>query len=132
MSVKLSEKDQQMLAGRHGEASKLAMSILVRMAEVCGAEEMMDVTQAHIDALKVDAQIQRDQVRLQAVELELNRLRAMESGVVAEARLEDTEIEHEELATRIRASQQVLEGLRDLHSHATVRVEEFVAGLAGI
>ena len=50
MSVKLSDKDQQMLDGQWGMAAKLSMSILVRMAEVCGAAEMMDVSQAHIDA----------------------------------------------------------------------------------
>jgi len=49
MQVKLSEKDQQMLEGQHGKAAQLAMSILVRMAEVYGAAEMMDVSQAHID-----------------------------------------------------------------------------------
>lgn len=49
MSVTLSKKDRQMLNGEHGEATKLAMSILVKMAEVYGAAEMMDVTQAHID-----------------------------------------------------------------------------------
>ncbi len=50
MSVELSEKDLQMLEGRHGRAAQLAMSILVRMAEVYGAAEMMDVSQAHIDS----------------------------------------------------------------------------------
>jgi len=49
MPVVLSEKDKQMLNGKHGEASRLAMSILVKMAEVYGATEMMDVSQAHID-----------------------------------------------------------------------------------
>ena len=49
MSVKLSEKDRQMMDGKHGEAARFAMSVLVRMAGVYGAEEMMDVTQAHID-----------------------------------------------------------------------------------
>ena len=50
MPAKLSEKDQQMLEGQHGPAARMAMSILVRMAEVYGAAEMMDVSQAHIDA----------------------------------------------------------------------------------
>ena len=49
MSVKLSEKDRQMIDGEQGEATRLAMSVLVKMAGVYGAEEMMDVTQAHID-----------------------------------------------------------------------------------
>jgi len=49
MSVKLSTRDEQLLDGQHGEAARLAMRILVRMAEVQGAAEMMDVSQAHID-----------------------------------------------------------------------------------
>ncbi len=49
MPVNLSEKDRQMLDGDHGEAARLSMSILVRMAGVYEAAEMMDVTQAHID-----------------------------------------------------------------------------------
>ena len=39
-----------MLAGDCGPASQLAMSILVGMADVYGASELMDVTQAHIDS----------------------------------------------------------------------------------
>jgi predicted aconitase len=49
MAVKLGEKDKRMLEGQHGQAARMAMSILVRMAEVYGATEMMDVSQAHID-----------------------------------------------------------------------------------
>ncbi len=49
MAIVLTEKDRQMLDGKLGEAAKLAMSILVRMAEVYEATEMMDVTQVHID-----------------------------------------------------------------------------------
>ncbi|HUS73899.1 MAG TPA: aconitase X catalytic domain-containing protein [Sedimentisphaerales bacterium] len=49
MSVKLSIRDEQLLDGQHGEAAQMAMRILVRMAEVQGAPEMMDVCQAHID-----------------------------------------------------------------------------------
>lgn len=39
-----------MLNGEDGPAPQLAMSILVRMAEVYGAERLMDITQAHIDS----------------------------------------------------------------------------------
>ena len=46
----LSERDRAMLAGDHGPAPQLAMSILVRMAAVYGASELMDVTHAHIDS----------------------------------------------------------------------------------
>ena len=46
----LSTRDQEMLDGVHGGAPQLAMSILVRMAEVYGARELMDISQAHIDS----------------------------------------------------------------------------------
>ncbi|HJZ70831.1 MAG TPA: aconitase X catalytic domain-containing protein [Vicinamibacterales bacterium] len=46
----LSDRDQAMLDGAHGAAAQLAMSILVRMAEVYGARELMDISQAHIDS----------------------------------------------------------------------------------
>ena len=36
--------------GDHGPATKMAMSILVRMAEVSGAKELIDITGAHIDS----------------------------------------------------------------------------------
>jgi len=39
-----------MLDGAHGPAPQLAMSILVRMADVYGARELMDISQAHIDS----------------------------------------------------------------------------------
>lgn len=48
--MQLSEKDRAYLAGDHGEATKFAMRILVRMAEVQGAEQMIDICQAHIDS----------------------------------------------------------------------------------
>jgi len=47
--VKLSERDKGILAGRDGKAAQMAMRILVRMAEVCDAAELMDVSAAHID-----------------------------------------------------------------------------------
>ncbi len=46
----LSEKDRALLEGESGPAARLAMSILVRMADVVGASEMLDITGAHIDA----------------------------------------------------------------------------------
>jgi len=39
-----------MLDGGRGPAAQLAMSILVRMADVYGAAELMDISQAHIDS----------------------------------------------------------------------------------
>jgi predicted aconitase len=49
MAVRLSARDEQLLNGQHGKAAQMAMRILVRMAEVQSAAEMMDVSQAHID-----------------------------------------------------------------------------------
>src|SRR6266568_6386950 len=39
-----------MLEGGRGPAAQLAMSIVVRMADVYGASELMDISQAHIDS----------------------------------------------------------------------------------
>ena len=39
-----------MFDGAHGPAPQLAMSIIVRMADVYGADELMDISQAHIDS----------------------------------------------------------------------------------
>jgi hypothetical protein len=50
MNVTLDECDRQILDGECGEAARLAMSVVGRMADVVGAEELMDVSQAHIDA----------------------------------------------------------------------------------
>ncbi|MBC8471572.1 MAG: aconitase X catalytic domain-containing protein [Planctomycetes bacterium] len=49
MSVKLRQEDEQMLNGQKGPAAQMAMRIMVRMADVVDAPEMMDVSQAHID-----------------------------------------------------------------------------------
>ena len=49
MAIGLSERDERMLRGEMGEGVRLAMRIVVRMAGVAGADELMDVTQAHID-----------------------------------------------------------------------------------
>jgi cis-L-3-hydroxyproline dehydratase len=46
----LSAHDQAMLDGGHGPAAQLAMSIVVRMADVYGAGALMDITQAHVDS----------------------------------------------------------------------------------
>src|SRR6266571_6812119 len=46
--LQLSDDDRAMLNGDRGPAPRLAMSILVRMAEVYGAGELMDISQAHI------------------------------------------------------------------------------------
>jgi len=48
--VRLSARDQEMLDGVHGGGPQFAMSILVRMADLYGASELMDISQAHIDS----------------------------------------------------------------------------------
>jgi len=48
--LRLTEADRAMLDGERGPAAQLAMSILARMAEVYGASELMDISQAHIDS----------------------------------------------------------------------------------
>jgi predicted aconitase len=50
MALTLTERDEAMLRGDLGPAAQFAMSILVRMAGVYGAESLMDISQAHIDS----------------------------------------------------------------------------------
>lgn len=50
MTLLLNNKDKEMLNGDRGPATKMAMSILVRMAKISGAKELLDITGAHIDS----------------------------------------------------------------------------------
>jgi predicted aconitase len=50
MSLKLSADDQAQLAGERGPAAQMAMRIIARMAEVRGADSLMEITGAHIDS----------------------------------------------------------------------------------
>ena len=49
-ALRLSGFDRALLAGEEGEAPRLAMRILARMAEVRGAAAMLDIEAAHIDS----------------------------------------------------------------------------------
>jgi len=49
MTLQLTAPDQAMLAGEMGPASQMAMRILTTMAEVYGAERLLDIKSAHID-----------------------------------------------------------------------------------
>jgi len=49
MSVILTDLDQKLISGDFGEASKMAMRIVLRMAEVLGVSELIDIQSAHID-----------------------------------------------------------------------------------
>ena len=48
--MRLSPLDQALLKGERGPAAQMAMRILVRMAELQGAHEMLSISQAHIDS----------------------------------------------------------------------------------
>lgn len=49
-NFRLSAQDREMLSGTEGEAAKLAIQIIILFAKMQGAELLIDVTQAHIDA----------------------------------------------------------------------------------
>jgi cis-L-3-hydroxyproline dehydratase len=46
----LSDYDRGLLSGDRGPAPRMAMSIITRMAEIQGARELLDISQAHIDS----------------------------------------------------------------------------------
>jgi hypothetical protein len=48
-AIHLTDQDQAILNGAHGEAAAVAMRIVLRMAEIEGAEELIDISRAHID-----------------------------------------------------------------------------------
>ena len=48
-ALRLSDSDQALLAGAEGPAARLAMRIVVEMARLAGAAELIDITSAHID-----------------------------------------------------------------------------------
>ncbi len=50
MTLELTASDRTLLEGEEGEGARMAMSILVRTAEVQGAERLIPVTAAHIDS----------------------------------------------------------------------------------
>ena len=48
-SINLTENDLEMLGGHQGEAKKIAMEIICLMAANQGAEQLIDISRAHID-----------------------------------------------------------------------------------
>ncbi|WP_028238778.1 cis-3-hydroxy-L-proline dehydratase [Stutzerimonas azotifigens] len=48
-TVRLTAADRRLLEGGEGRAAQVGMQILLRMAELQGADELIDITQAHID-----------------------------------------------------------------------------------
>jgi len=51
LTLQLTPNDQQMLDGEMGQAAQIAMRILVTMADVYGAEYLLDISSAHIDGV---------------------------------------------------------------------------------
>ncbi|KAF5713054.1 DUF521 domain-containing protein [Fusarium globosum] len=50
LETRLSDTDRAMLDGANGEAARISLKIIIRMADMMGAPELMDVSQAHADA----------------------------------------------------------------------------------
>ena len=49
-SLDLTSYDQELLSGKHGEAARLAMTVICKMAVFQNAKSLINVQQAHIDA----------------------------------------------------------------------------------
>ena len=59
-TLELSDQDQALRDGRHGDAAALTMRILVRPAELMGAKRVRDITNAHIDGCLYHGQASLD------------------------------------------------------------------------
>jgi predicted aconitase len=60
--MKLTAEDRRVLDGERGEAARFALSVVVRMAEAAGAERLLSIEQAHIDACALMSQSSLDLV----------------------------------------------------------------------
>jgi predicted aconitase len=60
MAVQLEDSDREMLSGVEGEAARMAMEIVVAMAEVGGAERLVDIASGHIDGCLYHGQVSLD------------------------------------------------------------------------
>ncbi|KAF4472835.1 DUF521 domain [Fusarium albosuccineum] len=47
--IQLSDSDRAMLDGANGKAARISLKIIIRMADMMGARELMDISQAHTD-----------------------------------------------------------------------------------
>jgi predicted aconitase len=59
-SVELASADLDALSGRAGEAMRLAMRVIVAMAEAVGARRLIDVSAAHVDGCLYQGQVSLD------------------------------------------------------------------------
>ncbi len=72
MALALTAFDEALLGGRHGEGAAFAMRLLVRFAEAVDAQELIDITAAHIDGCLYLGQASLDFVeRLVALEAQV-------------------------------------------------------------
>ncbi|MGH2654396.1 MAG: aconitase X [Actinomycetota bacterium] len=60
MAVQLEDRDREMLSGVEGEAARMAMAIVVSMAEAGGAERLVDIASGHIDGCLYHGQVSLD------------------------------------------------------------------------
>src|SRR6266571_1283858 len=60
MAVALSDSDERMLSGQGGPAARLAMQLIMAMAEVFRAERLIDIRSAHIDGCLYHGQASLD------------------------------------------------------------------------
>jgi predicted aconitase len=60
VNLEASEFDRELLSGAHGEAARLAMRVVVGMAEAMGANRLLDVSSAHIDGCLYHGQVSLD------------------------------------------------------------------------
>lgn len=58
--MELSESDRRLMNGDHGRAMKMAMELVLQAARIMGANELVDVTYAHIDACFYNGQAHID------------------------------------------------------------------------
>lgn len=58
--IDLTARDREMLSGRDGAATALAMRVLVRSATLMGAESLLDIRSAHIDGCLYHGQASLD------------------------------------------------------------------------
>jgi predicted aconitase len=59
-ALRLEDDEERMLSGAEGDAARLAMRIVSAMAEVAGAERLIDVTSAHVDGCLYHGQASLD------------------------------------------------------------------------
>src|ERR687892_926485 len=60
MALRLEPRDHRMLSGADGDAARTAMRIVVAMAEIAGAERLVDVASAHVDGCLYHGKVSLD------------------------------------------------------------------------